>query len=99
LDAILFDAFAPLREAREAEDRRIVAYVETLDENTLAGQIKYRRVSAPDEVIHPLWPALARWFNHQTHHRGQAHTILASFLGRAPELDLLYFQRLTTVSS
>ena len=25
LDAILFDAFAPLREAREAEDRRIVA--------------------------------------------------------------------------
>jgi uncharacterized damage-inducible protein DinB len=99
LDAILFDAFAPLREAREAEDRRIVAYVETLDENTLAGQIKYRRVSTPDEVIQRLWPALAHWFNHQTHHRGQAHATLTSLLGRAPELDLLYFQRLTTVSS
>jgi uncharacterized damage-inducible protein DinB len=99
LDAILFDVFAPLRVAREAEDRRILAYVETLDESKLAGLIKYRRVSTPDEVIQPLWPALAHWFNHQTHHRGQAHAILTGLLGRAPELDLLYFQRLTTVSS
>jgi uncharacterized damage-inducible protein DinB len=59
--------------------------------------IKYRRVSTPDEVVQPLWPALAHWFNHQT--RGQAHAILTGLLGRAPELDLLYFQRLTTVSS
>ena len=99
LDAILFDAFGLLREAREAEDRRIVAYVEKLDESKLAGLIKYRRVSTPDEVIQPLWPALAHWFNHPTHHRGQAHAILTGLLGRAPELDLLYFQRLTTVSS
>jgi uncharacterized damage-inducible protein DinB len=33
-------------------------------------------------------------FNHQTHHRGQAHALLTSLLGQAPELDLLYFQRL-----
>jgi uncharacterized damage-inducible protein DinB len=58
LNAILFDAFAPLREAREAEDRCIVACVETLDESKLAGVIKYRRVSTPDEVVQPLWPAL-----------------------------------------
>jgi uncharacterized damage-inducible protein DinB len=99
LDAILFDAFAPLRAAREAEDRRIVAYVEALDENQLSGVIKYRRISTQDEFIQPLWPALAHWFNHQTHHRGQAHAILTGLLGRAPELDLLYFQRLTGASS
>jgi uncharacterized damage-inducible protein DinB len=41
-----------------------------------------------------LSPALDHWFNHQTHHRGQAHAILTGFVGRAPELDLLFFQRL-----
>jgi uncharacterized damage-inducible protein DinB len=94
LDAILFTDFAVLRAAREAEDRRIVAYVDGLDATRLAGTIRYRRVSAPDEFVQPLAPALAHWFNHQTHHRGQAHAILTGLTGAAPELDLLFFQRL-----
>jgi hypothetical protein len=36
LDAILFDACPSPREAREAADRRIVAYVEKRDESKLA---------------------------------------------------------------
>ena len=44
--------------------------------------------------MQPLSPALDHWFNHQTHHRGQAHMILTSLGKSAPELDLLYFQRL-----
>ena len=34
-------------------------------------------------------------FNHQTHHRGQAHTLLTIAGGRnaAPSLDLILFQR------
>lgn len=95
LDAILFDQFGELRDAREVEDRSIVAYVEGLDAMHLAGVIKYRRVSIPDEVVQPLSAALAHWFNHQTHHRGQAHAILTGLARRAPELDLLVFQRLT----
>jgi len=93
LDAILFETLAALREAREAEDRRITAYVEGLDEARLAGSIRYRRVSTPEEFEQPLAPALAHFFNHQTHHRGQAHGILTGLTGKAPELDLLYFQR------
>ena len=30
----------------------------------------------------PLAPALDHWFNHQTHHRGQAHTILTGAASR-----------------
>ena len=93
LDAILFEELATLRQAREAEDRRIIAYVEGLDEARLAGTIRYRRVSTPEEFEQPLAPALAHFFNHQTHHRGQAHGILTGLTGKAPELDLLYFQR------
>ena len=94
LDAILHDRFDALRQARESEDRRIVAYIESLDEARLAGVIRYRRVSTPDEFVQPLMPALDHWFNHQTHHRGQAHAILTALGRHAPELDLLYFQRL-----
>ena len=70
LDAILFETFEALRAAREAEDRRIVDFVEGLDDVSIAGTIKYRRISTPEEFEQELAPALAHWFNHQTHHRG-----------------------------
>jgi uncharacterized damage-inducible protein DinB len=41
----------------------------------------------------PLAPVLAHVFNHQTHHRGQAHTLLTQLGREAPELDLIYFLR------
>ena len=93
LDAILFETFDGLRAARVAEDRRIVGFVEGLDEERIAGTIKYRRVSSPDLIEQQLAPALAHWFNHQTHHRGQVHAMLTGLMGEAPELDLLIFQR------
>jgi len=51
------------------------------------------RVSSPQQQ--QLVPALAHWFNHQTHHRGQVHALLTGLVGEAPELDLLFFQRLS----
>jgi len=93
LDAILHEDFDGLRAAREAEDRRIVSWISGLDEDTLKGVIRYRRVSTPEEFVQPLMPALDHWFNHHTHHRGQAHAILTSLGKAAPELDLLYYQR------
>jgi uncharacterized damage-inducible protein DinB len=99
LDAILFETFDSLRAAREAEDRRIIGFVEGLDARRIAGTIKYRRVSTPEEFEQELAPALAHWFNHQTHHRGQVHAVLTGLVGEAPELDLLFFQRLSGKSS
>ena len=99
LDAILFETFDELRTARVSEDRRIVSYVEGLDETRISGTIRYRRVASPEEYEQELAPALAHWFNHQTHHRGQVHAILTSLVGEAPPLDLLFFQRLTAKSA
>jgi uncharacterized damage-inducible protein DinB len=93
LDAIQHEHLAHLRAAREAEDRRIIAYVDSLSEQQLAGTIRYRRVSTPEEFEQALAPALAHFFNHQTHHRGQAHSILCSFGQRDLVLDLLGYQR------
>jgi uncharacterized damage-inducible protein DinB len=99
LDAILFESFAELRAAREAEDRRIIDFVDRLDDGRIAGTIRYRRVSTPEQFEQPMAPALAHWFNHQTHHRGQVHAILTGLVGKAPELDLLIFQRLSALSA
>ena len=95
LDAILLESLDELRAAREAEDRRIVDFVDGLDDGRIGGTIKYRRVSSPEEFEQQLAAALAHWFNHQTHHRGQVHALLGGLLGQAPELDLLFFQRLS----
>jgi uncharacterized damage-inducible protein DinB len=93
LDMIQHGQLADLRRAREAEDRRIVDYVDGLDEAQLAGTIRYRRVSTPEAFVQALEPALAHFFNHQTHHRGQAHTILCTLGHRDLVLDLLSYQR------
>jgi uncharacterized damage-inducible protein DinB len=93
LDMIHHERLADLWHAREAEDRRIIDYVDGLTEAQLAGTIRYRRVSTPEPFVQALEPALAHFFNHQTHHRGQAHTILCMFGRRGLELDLLYHQR------
>ena len=58
-----------------------------------AGRFTYMTVTDMRTVSQRLAPALFHLFNHQTHHRGQAHTIL-TVLGRPLRpLDLIYFQR------
>ncbi len=95
LDLILFDNLPELRSAREAEDRRIATYVDALDPPALAGTFSYRTIVSPMDMTQPLAPALAHFFNHQTHHRGQAHALISAIAGRdaAPSLDLILFQR------
>jgi uncharacterized damage-inducible protein DinB len=93
LDAILFEHLLDLEQARKAEDARISAYVDGLDEAALALRFRYRRASTPEEFEQPLAPALLHVFNHQTHHRGQVHAILTGFGRHAHALDLMQFQR------
>jgi len=93
LDAILFETFDALRAARVAEDARIATYADGLDDTRIAGTISYQRVSSPEQFIQQLAPALAHWFNHQTHHRGQTHALLTGLGLPSTELDLLFFQR------
>ncbi len=70
-------------------------YVAALTPQALSGTISYKRVSMPELFTQALAPALTHWFNHQTHLRGQTHALLTSLTGKAPELDLLFFQRLS----
>lgn len=93
LDAILHEALADLRAARVREDARISAFIDGLDEAELAQPIFYRAIAKPAEIEQTLGTALAHFFNHQTHHRGQLHGLLTGLAGVAPSLDLVAYQR------
>ncbi len=97
LDAILFEDFGDLRAARRAEDERILRYANALTDADLAGWIRYRTITNPVDMEQQLAPALDHFFNHQTHHRGQAHALLTAITGTAPSLDLIVFQRETGI--
>src|SRR6185295_9749715 len=99
LDVVAYDDLAWLRSEREAEDHRIIGFVDGLDDARLAGAVTYRTIASPQEITQPLGPALLHVFNHQTHHRGQAHALLSGIGGRdaAPSLDLILFQRDTGI--
>lgn len=93
LDAILHEDRNALALSRADEDDRIVQYVAGLDAGALDGMQKYATTSGkPFEQKRR--DILAHLFNHQTHHRGQAHTILSLCTGQEPpSLDLLLMQR------
>ena len=97
LDAILFDDFVALRAARRSQDTLISRYIDRLSEADLTRSIRYRTVVNPQTIEQALAPALDHFFNHQTHHRGQAHALLSAILGndKTPSFDLIIFQRAT----
>lgn len=92
LNAIVFDDLPALWAARQREDRRLTEFVGSLSNAQFDEPIEYRMMSGA-VLTQPRHEVLAHVFNHQTHHRGQAHAIL-TLLGKAePEpLDLLIMQ-------
>ncbi len=90
LDDILYDDFAGLRAAREAEDDRICALLDGLSEASLARDVAFK-TSGGDSYSMQAGRILTHVFNHQTHHRGQVHALLTDAGREPPALDLPYF--------
>ncbi len=87
LDAVLYEDFGKLSEARDKEDSCIEAFAAGIDERFLKGTIRYvnnegRTLEDPVELL------VAHFFNHQTHHRGQVHDMLSQTEVPLPVLDL-----------
>ena len=65
---------AELRTRRDLLDRLTSAWVADLTDADLAEPLAYRRVNGTEERK-TLGPLVMHFFNHQTHHRGQATTL------------------------
>lgn len=93
LDAILFEELKDLLRARLAEDARLKRVVGGYSEADLGEAVSYQTMSGQQQR-QKLQDILLHLFNHQTHHRGQAHACCSIVAGQEPpSLDLLAFQR------
>jgi len=77
LDQELYADFEALRHERAKTDAAIAAYVATLDEAALGAELAYTSMVNPQPRRVAMRHALAHFFNHQTHHRGQLTTLLS----------------------
>jgi len=77
---------AALYDAQRASDRRLIAFCERQTETSLAEGLVLPR---PNRTPPPTSVAsiLEHLFQHQIHHRGQAHAMLSSTHVKPPQLD------------
>jgi uncharacterized damage-inducible protein DinB len=90
LNEMPYEDLPALTAAREAEDQRLIAFFKTLTPERIDGVFDYKNM-AGEARSQPMLAVLAHIFNHQTHHRGQAHAMLAGTRVAPPPLDLIYF--------
>ncbi len=89
LNTVLYRDLPSLRVARESEDEAILAFVNGLDQDLLPGALAYRTLNGtPSET--PFAATLAHVFNHQTHHRGQAHALITALGEHTADTDLAF---------
>lgn len=93
LNVIVFDELRSLSAARQKEDQRITSFVESLSDAQLEEMCEFKTLTGVS-LKQRRREILAHLFNHQTHHRGQAHTVLTVLGVSEPDaLDLLVMQR------
>lgn len=79
LDRELYHGFDELQRARDDTDQDIVQWAAALTDESLAGTLRYTSVVNPAPRTYEMWLAVAHFFNHQTHHRGQLTALLSQF--------------------
>ncbi|MES2955858.1 MAG: DinB family protein [Pseudomonadota bacterium] len=67
--------WAELRQTRDSLDERIEQWVGEMKPDFLTSTMRYGNTKGVQRA-HPAWQAMTHFFNHQTHHRGQATTLL-----------------------
>jgi uncharacterized damage-inducible protein DinB len=90
---------AQLLPAQAAADRRLIAVCDGLSDDTLATTVATDR-GERGQIEERVDDLLAHLFQHQVHHRGQAHAMLAGTSVAPPQLDeyfLLYDSQQTRV--
>ena len=80
-----FATCAPLAGAQRAADRRLIALCSGLTDAQLDGPVQVPRRDGI--LVDRIGRILAHLFQHQIHHRGQAHAMLAGTPVPPPQLD------------
>jgi uncharacterized damage-inducible protein DinB len=81
-------SFEALRAERVAMDERIEAWADRVEQGWLDGELVWFSGAAGREVRKPLAVLMPHFFNHQTHHRGQAHAMITAAGEQTGDTDL-----------
>ncbi len=84
----MIEDWGALRSARAAADARIEGWAARLTAERLAAPLTWFSGASQKEMSLPLWVAVTHFFNHQTHHRGQAHALLTRAGAATGDTDL-----------
>lgn len=80
--------FETLNAERERDDARIIDWANALPKGDLRGPLTFFSGAMQANVSMPYWTCVTHFFNHQTHHRGQAHALITSAGGVPHDTDL-----------
>jgi uncharacterized damage-inducible protein DinB len=86
--AALIERFDDLLRAREQDDAKISEWAGRVTDNWLANDMVWFSASVQREMRTPRSFAVAHFFNHQTHHRGQAHALITACGESTGDTDL-----------
>jgi uncharacterized damage-inducible protein DinB len=84
----LIEDFTELSKARVTADARIIDFADRLTDDWLAQDLVWFSGAANRELRAPRGFLLMHVFNHQTHHRGQAHAMLTALGEDTGDTDL-----------
>ena len=77
-----------LKAERAAFDETVLSWASGLSGDWLASDFTWQNVAKTRTSTQPAWRLVTHMFNHQTHHRGQAHALLTAFGTRPEDTDL-----------
>ena len=77
-----------LRAERDKTDAQILAWTAAMTPADLEGDLAWFSGAAQREFTLPRWLLVTHFFNHQTHHRGQAHAMLTAAGAKPADTDI-----------
>jgi len=91
--ASLIDTFEELKTARADADQRISGWAARVTKDWLAEEQVWFSASVNREMRQPRSLLVTHFFNHQTHHRGQAHAMITACGEKTGDTDLFLLVR------
>ena len=84
------DSWDTLCAGREDFDAWLIDWADAATGDELAGDLHWTSVAAKADFDTPRWVCLTHVFNHQTHHRGQAHALITAAGIKPEDTDIVF---------
>lgn len=85
----LCPTFASWTQERQRMDQRIINWAKGVSVESLSGDLRWHAQMLNKDMQKSMGLCVVHLFNHQTHHRGQVHTLLTGFGRKTEDTDLV----------